>query len=127
LESKLAKLGRFQGGKSGSKIARGFGANTAIPKSRGNWAGRGLKPRRLTAAIKSGNKPENFLIAGAVATKANGGKKSRKAKKSAKEADRVFSPDDATTVWHRILQKTQRGRFEEAGRKRLSGRGSGEN
>jgi hypothetical protein len=38
LESELAKLGRFQGGKSGSKVARGFapGAqshpNTAIPK-----------------------------------------------------------------------------------------------
>jgi hypothetical protein len=46
---------------------------------------RGLKPRWLAAAIKSGKKPEDFLIVGAVASKANGGKKTRKAKKSAKK------------------------------------------
>jgi DNA-binding protein H-NS len=92
LESELAKLGRFQGGKSGSKVARGFGARGAVaPKYRNlenpaeTWAGRGLKPRWLAAAIKSGKKPEDFLIAGAVASKANGGKKTRKAKKSAKK------------------------------------------
>ena len=61
LESELAKLGRFQGGKSGSKVARGFGARGAVaPKYRNpenpaeTWAGRGLKPRWLAAAIKSG-------------------------------------------------------------------------
>jgi DNA-binding protein H-NS len=87
-----AKLGRFQGGKLGSKVARGFGARGAVaPKYRNpensaeTWAGRGLKPRWLAAAIKSGKKPEDFLIAGAVASKANGGKKTRKAKKSAKK------------------------------------------
>ena len=92
LESELAKLGRFQGGKSGSKIARGFGARGAVaPKYRNpenpaeTWAGRGLKPRWLAAAIKSGKKPEDFLISGAVASKANGGKQTRKAKKSAKK------------------------------------------
>jgi len=92
LESELAKLGRFQGGKSGSKVARGFGARGAVaPKYRNpenpaeTWAGRGLKPRWLAAAIKSGKKPEDFLIAGAEASKANGGKKTRKAKKSAKK------------------------------------------
>ena len=92
LESELAKLGRFQSGKSGSKVARGFGARGAVaPKYRNpenpaeTWAGRGLKPRWLTAAIKSGRKPEDFLIAGAVTSKANGGKKTRKAKKSAKK------------------------------------------
>ena len=92
LESELAKLGRFQGGKSGSKVARGFGARGAVaPKYRNpenpaeTWAGRGLKPRWLAAAIKSGKKPEDFLIAGAAAAKANGGKKTRKAKKSAKK------------------------------------------
>jgi DNA-binding protein H-NS len=92
LESELAKLGRFQGGKSGSKVARGFGARGAVaPKYRNpenpaeTWAGRGLKPRWLAAAIKSGKKPEDFLIAGAAASKANGGKKTRKAKKSAKK------------------------------------------
>jgi DNA-binding protein H-NS len=92
LESELAKLGRFQGGKSGLKVARGFGARGAVaPKYRNpenpaeTWAGRGLKPRWLAAAIKSGKKPEDFLIAGAAASKANGGKKIRKAKKSAKK------------------------------------------
>jgi hypothetical protein len=50
------------------------------------WAGRGLKPRWLTAAIKSGKKAEDFLIAGAAAFKANGGKTTpRKARKSAKK------------------------------------------
>jgi DNA-binding protein H-NS len=92
LESELAKLGRFQGGQSGSKVARGFGARGAVaPKYRNpenraeTWAGRGLKPRWLTAAIKSGKKPEDFLIAGAAVSKANGGKKIRKAKKSARK------------------------------------------
>jgi DNA-binding protein H-NS len=63
LESSLSKLGRFQGGKS-SKGARGYGA--VAPKYRNpdnpaeTWAGRGLKPRWLTAAIKSGKKVEDF-------------------------------------------------------------------
>ena len=69
LESELAKLGRFQGGKSGSKLARGFGARGAVaPKYRNpenpaeTWAGRGLKPRWLAAAIKSGKKPRISLL-----------------------------------------------------------------
>jgi DNA-binding protein H-NS len=78
LESSLSKLGRFQGGKS-PKAARGYGA--IAPKYRNpenpaeTWAGRGLKPRWLTAAIKSGKKAEDFLIAGATASKANGRRK----------------------------------------------------
>jgi DNA-binding protein H-NS len=89
LESELSKLGRFEGGKSTSKGARGYGA--IAPKYRNpenpteTWAGRGLKPRWLTAAIKSGKKAEDFLIAGAAASKANGGKMTRKARKSAKK------------------------------------------
>jgi DNA-binding protein H-NS len=89
LESELSKLGRFEGGKSTSKVARGYGA--VAPKYRNpensteTWAGRGLKPRWLTAAIKSGKKAEDFLIAGAAASKANGGKMTRKARKSAKK------------------------------------------
>jgi DNA-binding protein H-NS len=85
LESELSKLGRFQGGKSTSKVARGYGA--VAPKYRNpddpseTWAGRGLKPRWLAAAIKSGKRAEDFLIAGAAASKANGRKKSRKAGK----------------------------------------------
>jgi DNA-binding protein H-NS len=89
LEFELSKLGRFEGGKSTSKVARGYGA--VAPKYRNpenpteTWAGRGLKPRWLTAAIKSGKKAEDFLIAGAAASKANGGKTTRKARKSAKK------------------------------------------
>src|SRR6202451_1122125 len=91
LESELAKLGRFQGGKSGSKLARGFGAGGAVaPKYRNlenpaeTWAGRGLKPRWLAAALKSGKKPEDFLIVGAAASKADGGKKAKSATVKAK-------------------------------------------
>jgi DNA-binding protein H-NS len=89
LETELSKLGRFQPGKSRSKTARGYGA--VAPKYRNpenpteTWAGRGLKPRWLTAAIKSGKKAEDFLIAGAAPSKANGGKKTRKARKPAKK------------------------------------------
>ena len=40
------------------------------------WAGRGLRPRWLTAAIKGGKKLEDFAIApGTAASKANGRKK----------------------------------------------------
>src|SRR5271169_1738886 len=91
LETELSKLGRFQGGKSGSKVARGFGARGAVALKYRNpenpaetWAGRGLKPRWLTAAIKSGKKAEDFLIAGMAdssKSKANGRKKPRKAGK----------------------------------------------
>jgi DNA-binding protein H-NS len=89
LESELSKLGRFEGRKSTSKVARGYGA--VAPKYRNpenpteTWAGRGLKPRWLTAAIKSGRKADDFLIAGAAASKANGGKTTRKARKSPKK------------------------------------------
>src|SRR5580704_18860105 len=84
LESSLSKLGRFQGGKS-SKSTRGYGA--VAPKYRNpdnpaeTWAGRGLKPRWLTAAIKSGKKMDDFLIASAPSSRANGRKKARKPRK----------------------------------------------
>jgi DNA-binding protein H-NS len=77
LESELSRLGRFEGRKSSSKVARGGGV---APKYRNpedpseTWAGRGLKPRWLTAAIKSGKKIEDFLIADLAASKANGRK-----------------------------------------------------
>jgi len=72
LETELAKLGGISGGgKRGRPAGRGrMGA--VAPKYRNpenpaeTWAGRGLKPRWLTAAIKSGKKPDDFLIPGAV-------------------------------------------------------------
>jgi DNA-binding protein H-NS len=89
LESELSKLTRFQGDGVRSKLgARGGLRGAVAPKYRNpenpgeTWAGRGLKPRWLSAAIKSGKKQEDFLIAGATATKkANGGKKARKGRK----------------------------------------------
>src|ERR1700686_1709663 len=85
LESELAKLARFQGGGARSKSAFGRGARGAVfPKYRNpenpseTWAGRGLKPRWLTAAIKTGKKADDFLIAGSAPTsKSNGRKKAR--------------------------------------------------
>src|ERR1700694_30858 len=86
LESELAKLSRFEGGAARSKSAFGRGAKRPVaPKYRNpenpseTWAGRGLKPRWLTAAIKAGKKADDFLIAGsAPSPKANGRKKARK-------------------------------------------------
>jgi DNA-binding protein H-NS len=80
LESELSKLGGYRPGK---KAARGGLAGRHIaPKYRNpenpaeTWAGRGLKPRWLAAAIKSGKKLEDFAIA------TNGrGKGRKKAKK----------------------------------------------
>ena len=75
LESQLSKLVRFEGGRSSGKVGRGLRGSVA-PKYRNpespaeTWAGRGLKPRWLTAAIKSGKKLDDFLIAGASKTSA---------------------------------------------------------
>jgi DNA-binding protein H-NS len=89
LESELSKLTRFQGGAARSKSSFGRGARGTVAAKYRNpdnpsetWAGRGLKPRWLAAAIKAGKKPEEFLIAGAKpSAKANGRKKVRKPRK----------------------------------------------
>ena len=85
LESELSKLTGFQGG---AGRGRGGVRGAVAPKYRNpenpaeTWAGRGLKPRWLTAAIKTGKKPDDFLIAGARSSpKANGRKKARNARK----------------------------------------------
>lgn len=90
LESELSKLGRFQVGGARATVGMGRGGarGSVAPKYRNpenaaeTWAGRGLKPRWLAAAIKSGKKMDDFLIAGAASSaKANGRKKARKARK----------------------------------------------
>ena len=92
LESSLSKLGRFQGGKP-SKAVRGYGG--VAPKYRNpenpaeTWAGRGLRPRWLTAALKSGKKIEDFLIVGSAASKA---KQTKGAPAKAKRAKAVACP-----------------------------------
>jgi DNA-binding protein H-NS len=88
LETGLSKLTRFQGG-ARSKMAFGWGARGKVAAKYRNpdnpaetWAGRGLKPRWLAAAIKAGKKQDDFLIAGAKSSsKANGRKKARKSRK----------------------------------------------
>jgi DNA-binding protein H-NS len=87
LELELSKLDRFQGaGRGKAGVGRGGARGAVAPKYRNpenadeTWAGRGLKPRWLTAAIKAGNKLEDFAIDVASA-KGNGAKKTRKARK----------------------------------------------
>jgi DNA-binding protein H-NS len=65
LEEELSKLDRL----SGAPKSKRAGARGAVaPKYRNpenpseTWAGRGLRPRWLTAAIKGGKKVEDFAI-----------------------------------------------------------------
>ena|ERR1700726_3723086 len=89
LESELSKLTRFQGGAARFKSAAGPGARGKVAAKYRNpddhnetWAGRGLKPKWLTAAIKAGKKQDDFLIAAAAKTPAaKPRKKSSKAPK----------------------------------------------
>ena len=68
LQSQLGRLSHLSG--SGPKGVRGGPRGAVAPKYRNpenateTWAGRGLKPRWLAAALKSGKKIESFLIAG---------------------------------------------------------------
>ena len=89
LESELSKISRFHVGGARAKVGRGVLKGSSVaPKYRNpenaseTWAGRGLKPRWLTAAIKSGKKLEDFAITGlAPAAKANGRKKAGRPRK----------------------------------------------
>jgi DNA-binding protein H-NS len=73
LESELAKLQRvdMSAGKTRASFGRGVRGKVA-PKYRNpenpaeTWAGRGLKPRWLAAALKSGRKLDDFVIGGPV-------------------------------------------------------------
>ena len=68
LHAELGKLSRFADGRMRFK---GVGGRGAVPPKYRNpdnpaetWAGRGLKPRWLAAALKSGKKLDQFVIAG---------------------------------------------------------------
>ena len=72
LESELAKLSRVDMGGGRTKASFGRGARGKVaPKYRNpenpaeTWAGRGLKPRWLAAALKSGKKLDDFMIGSA--------------------------------------------------------------
>lgn len=97
LEARLGALSRINNGSArrGRAVMRG---GAVAPKYRNpdnpgeTWAGRGLKPRWLTAALKAGHKIEDFLIA-AVQGKAPRGRKPAAAKaKAAKTAARRRAP-----------------------------------
>jgi DNA-binding protein H-NS len=73
LESQLAKLSRVDMANGRTKASFGRGVRGKVaPKYRNpenpaeTWAGRGLKPRWLAAALKSGKKLDEFVIGGAV-------------------------------------------------------------
>lgn len=82
LEERLGKLGRLTAGGSNRKRGRGGVRGTVAPKYRNpdnpaeTWAGRGLKPRWLAAAMKTGKKLEDFSIE-ATAKKARAPRKAR--------------------------------------------------
>jgi DNA-binding protein H-NS len=88
LEAGLSKLARFEGD-TRTKMTFGGGVKGPVAAKYRNpenpdetWAGRGLKPRWLTAAIKAGKKQDDFLIAGArPSSRANGRKKARRPRK----------------------------------------------
>jgi DNA-binding protein H-NS len=67
LQAELTNLGRIDG-HSARKARRGGPLGPVAPKYRNpndpsqTWAGRGLQPLWLKAAIKSGKKLESFLI-----------------------------------------------------------------
>jgi DNA-binding protein H-NS len=88
LESELSQLARFDGRRTSIKSGRGGPRGAVAPKYRNpdnhaeTWAGRGLKPRWMAAALKSGRKQDDFLIAGASARKQP--KKIRKMLKASK-------------------------------------------
>jgi DNA-binding protein H-NS len=92
LESELSKLAGFGGRGKATKFGRGGRIGAVAPKYRNpenpaeTWAGRGLKPRWLAAAIKGGKTLEDFLIPGAVAkgSAAKPTKKTRKMRKARK-------------------------------------------
>ena len=63
IEKQLARMNKPVGGASGRSALKGI---KVPPKYRGpsgeTWAGRGVKPRWLVAAMKNGKKLDDFLI-----------------------------------------------------------------
>jgi len=84
IEAELQKLSLLDGvpGRGGAGGRRGgpVPAKYRNPENPGEtWAGRGLRPRWLSAALKGGHKLEDFLIEGAPSGKAKSAAKPRKA------------------------------------------------
>jgi DNA-binding protein H-NS len=74
LQNELGKLERLGTNGSRGKGVRGALRGAVAPKYRNpdnpaeTWAGRGLKPRWLAAALKTGKKLEDFSITASVKT-----------------------------------------------------------
>jgi DNA-binding protein H-NS len=91
-EAELSKLAGFAGGggRKATKFGRTGRMGPVAPKYRNpenpaeTWAGRGLRPRWLTAAIKGGKKLDDFLIASADKGSGRPTKKPRRMRKAAK-------------------------------------------
>jgi DNA-binding protein H-NS len=87
LEAEMSKLEGYTGGaRRGGPAGRGGPRGAVAPKYRNpenpaeTWAGRGLRPRWLVAAMKGGKKLEDFAIGGATkGSAAKGARKKRKA------------------------------------------------
>jgi DNA-binding protein H-NS len=78
LEQELSKLGGYTGGKKAMGGPRGAVApKYRDPETGATWAGRGLKPRWLTAAMKSGKSIESFAITAGKARRGKGRKKAK--------------------------------------------------
>jgi DNA-binding protein H-NS len=78
LQQELTKLGGYTGGKKARGGPRGaVAAKYRDPETGATWAGRGLKPRWLTAALKAGKSLESFAIAAGKATRGKGRKNAK--------------------------------------------------
>ena len=78
LQQELSKLGGYTGGKKAKGGPRGAVApKYRDPETGATWAGRGLKPRWLTAAMKSGKSLEHFAITAGKGKRGNGRKKAK--------------------------------------------------
>ena len=90
LQAELGKLSHYGAGGKGAKGMRGGVRGSVAPKYRNpdnpaeTWAGRGLRPRWLAAALKSGKKLEHFAIA-APAQTATMKKMPKKTRRAAKK------------------------------------------
>ena len=83
-QDQLSKLDRLAAGGSRGKGVRGGLRGAVAPKYRNpdnpeeTWAGRGLKPRWLAAALKTGKKLEDFSITAPVKRGRTAPKKARR-------------------------------------------------
>jgi DNA-binding protein H-NS len=84
VQDQLSKLDRLAAGGSRGKGGRGGMRGAVAPKYRNpdnpaeTWAGRGLKPRWLAAALKAGKKLEDFSITAPVKRGRAASKKARR-------------------------------------------------